>query len=76
MDLFIQTKAFNPSLIGQAVRIKGHDVDGEAYNRLFLVKDVEADHIKVVNSVGNVLEISMENFEIPDGLELIVLEAI
>lgn len=74
MDLFIQTKAFNPSLIGKAVRIKGHDVDGDAYNRLYLVNDTESDHIKVVNFQGNVVEISMENFEIPDGLELTVLE--
>ncbi|MDQ0412686.1 hypothetical protein [Mesobacillus stamsii] len=74
MNLFIQTKAFNPSLIGCAVRIKGHDVDGEAYNRLFLVKDTESDHIKVVNSVGSVLEIGMENFEIPGCLEVTVLE--
>lgn len=74
MDLFVQTKAFNPDLIDKAVRIKGHDVDGEAYNRVFLVKDVGADLIYLVNSNGHLLDIHMENFEKLGCLELTVLE--
>ncbi|MCM3396454.1 hypothetical protein M3638_01215 [Oceanobacillus profundus] len=81
MEALILSQVFNPELSGRSVRIKGHDIDGEEWDRLFLVKSVEGEHINLVNNQGEIIEdVHIENFLEPAtdlsflGLRLTVLE--
>ncbi|MBU5213248.1 hypothetical protein [Heyndrickxia oleronia] len=76
MDTFVESKVFNPNLLGKAVRIKGFDVDGHHWDRLFLVKDINGSYISLVNDQGEETEkVHMENFEYADeALKIKVLE--
>ena len=76
MDLFVSSKVFNPELQGKAVRIKGFDIEGEDWDRLFLVKNVGGEYLDLVNWQGKeIANVHMENFNhADDGLKLIVLE--
>lgn len=78
MDLFEQTTVFNSKLAGKAVHIKGRDVDGEEYDRVFLVKSVDGENLTLVNCQGREFKLHMENFDSSDreALTLKVLEAI
>lgn len=63
MDILITATVFNPKLRGKAVYVAGHDIDGQQYDRVFLVKDIDADYITLVNSNAEVIEnIHLENF--------------
>jgi hypothetical protein len=77
MELFAQMKSFNPKLTGKAVHIKGFDIEGEHWDRVFLVKNVAGEYIDLINCQGKEIKsLHMENFEqADDGLKLIVLEA-
>lgn len=76
MDLFVNKSVFNPELQGKAVYIKGHDTEGEKWDRIFLVKSVEYDRITVVNCQGREVEIHEENFTYDDdnALKITLLE--
>lgn len=78
MDLFEQTTVFNSNLAGKAVHIKGHDIDGEKYDRIFLVKSVDGENLTLVNCQGEKIKVHMESFDSSDkeALKLKVLEAI
>ncbi|QPQ35932.1 MULTISPECIES: hypothetical protein [unclassified Lysinibacillus] len=77
MELYEQTTVFNSKLAGKAVHIKGHDVDGEEYDRVFLVKSVDGENLTLVNCQGKVIFLHMESFDSFDkeALKLKVLEA-
>ncbi|WCK53869.1 hypothetical protein PP175_21505 [Aneurinibacillus sp. Ricciae_BoGa-3] len=47
MELSVMQPAFNPELLGKAVRIKGHDEEGQIIDSLFLVKNIVADKLIV-----------------------------
>lgn len=66
MDLFVTKEIVNPSLKHKAVHINGYDVDGDKWNDTFLVKEVYAESISLISSVGNQFELHQENFK--DGL--------
>ncbi|MGE8207738.1 hypothetical protein ACQKP0_25030 [Heyndrickxia sp. NPDC080065] len=76
METFIESKVFNQKLAGKAVRIKGFDIDGGNWDRLFLVKDVKGEYITLINCQGEEIEdVHIENFEhAEDGLKITVLE--
>lgn len=76
MEMFSTAKVFNPELSGRAVRITGHDIEGEYCDRLFLVKSVKGEYITVVNCQGTVIgDIHLENFDHPDDpLKITVLK--
>ena len=76
MDIFVNSKVFNPNLFGKAVRVKGFDIDGEHYNRLFLVRDVNGEHISLINCQGGLIkDLHIENFEHSDeALKITILE--
>jgi hypothetical protein len=76
MDAIITVSktVFNPDLEGKAVRIKGYDVDGGKWDRLFLVTEVKDDQIVLVNDAGSFLDIHIENFESDEYLTLTVLK--
>lgn len=76
MDVFINSKVFNPKLSGKAIRINGFDMDGEHYNRLFLVKDVNGEYISLINCQGHLIkDLNIENFEhSDDALKITILE--
>ncbi|MTW85601.1 hypothetical protein F3157_07980 [Virgibacillus dakarensis] len=76
METFITSTVFNPNLRGKAVHIKGYDIEGEWYDRVFLVKDVSGEQITLVNSNGEFIEdIYLENFTYEDdALKITVLE--
>lgn len=78
MNLFEQTTVFNSMLAGKAVHIKGHDVDGEKFDRVFLVKSVDGENLTLVNCQGIEIRVHMESFDLSDkeALKLKVLEAI
>lgn len=76
LDIFVpkNVMAFNPKLQGKAVQIEGYDVDGEAWNRLFLVKDCLDDHLYLINDQGKDIKVHKENFERDGFLTITVLE--
>lgn len=78
MDLFEQMTVFNSKLAGKAVHIKGYDVDGEEYDRVFLVKSVDGENLTLINCRGEKIKVHMESFDSSDkdALQLKVLEAI
>lgn len=78
MDLFEQTTVFNSNLAGKAVHIKGYDIDGEKFDRVFLVKSVDGENLTLVNCQGREMQIHMESFDSSDkeALKLKVLEVI
>lgn len=78
MDLFEQTTVFNSNLAGKAVHIQGHDIDGEKFDRVFLVKSVDGENLTLVNCQGREIQVHMESFDSSDekALKLKVLEAI
>jgi hypothetical protein len=72
--MFITKKVFDPALLGKAVYIKGLDIDGSEWDRLFLVQSVEGDEVILVNSSGINIGLHMENFETGDLLTMKILE--
>ena len=78
MDLFEQTTVFNSNLSAKAVHIQGHDIDGEKFDQVFLVKSVDGENLTLVNCQGREIQVHMESFDSSDeeALKLKVLEAI
>lgn len=76
MEMYVSVKSFNPKLQGKAIRIKGFDFEGDRYDRLFLVKEVNGESISVVNCQGEVIEdLHIENFDHSEqALRITVLE--
>lgn len=73
MKLFVQTTVFNKELVGKAVFIEGHDVDGDKWNEVYLVNSVEGENLILVNLLGRKCSLHMENFEGEHGMKLTVL---
>ena len=76
MEVFVTSTVFNQGLRGKAIYVNGHDIDGDQYNRIFLVHDVSGEHITLVNSTGELIEdIHLENFtHNDDPLKITILE--
>lgn len=53
MEICIQMKAFNPRLEGKAVKVVGYDANGEKYNHVFLVSEVDGEKIILIAFTEN-----------------------
>ncbi|MED4098427.1 hypothetical protein [Priestia megaterium] len=74
MDLFTTKEVFNPAISGRAIRVKGHDSNGDKIDDLFLVKAYYFDHILLTSRNGNEWTFYMDEFKNPELLTLTVLE--
>ncbi|MFC5773714.1 hypothetical protein [Ectobacillus antri] len=74
MQIIVQEPVFNRQLKGKAVRVVGFDVDGDKWNNLFLVKDVNGEMIYLVAFTGKVVSFHIEDFESEVGLKMTVIE--
>lgn len=74
--LIVTERVFNPKLLGKAVYIVGYDIDGEHYDRVFLVKDVKGTLISLINCQGSTIEnLHIEHFIYGENsLKMTVLE--
>lgn len=73
MELFVTETVFNKALFGKAVRIKGHDFEGDKWDGLYIISDVKFDTVVLVGRSSQIFHLHMENFG-EDLLTLTVLE--
>ncbi|GIN71171.1 hypothetical protein J14TS2_16460 [Bacillus sp. J14TS2] len=76
MEVFVKQTVFNPYLEGQAVHVTGDDIDGDRYDIVCLVNNVQGDYITLVNYKGELIgPIHLENFTYGrDALKIAVID--